>query len=63
MKAVICPVCNGEGKLNKTTGVFPPDCHGCDGKGWVEVHEDPITHTYIAPLFRIEYPWYGTYQY
>jgi uncharacterized protein with PIN domain len=45
MKAVICPVCNGSGmkyyestppeSLN-TSGVFKT-CHGCGGKGWVEV--------------------------
>ena len=34
MKAVLCPVCNGTGKVKKKT------CYGCDGKGWVEVKED-----------------------
>lgn len=32
MRAVRCPVCNGSGKYNGET------CHGCGGKGWVEVH-------------------------
>lgn len=32
MQAVLCPVCNGTGKVKKKT------CHGCDGRGWVEVH-------------------------
>lgn len=53
MKAVLCPVCNGTGKYNEA------QCHGCDGRGWVEVQEDPITYTYTAPLFRIEYPWHN----
>jgi len=29
--AEICPVCGGTGKVNMEK------CHGCDGKGWVEV--------------------------
>jgi len=42
-KAVICPVCGGRGR------VLPPVlyndenegkiCHGCSGRGWVEVSE------------------------
>ena len=34
MKPVLCPVCNGRGKVEEKT------CHGCGGKGWVEVAED-----------------------
>jgi len=55
MKAVICPVCNGLGKIGKnpdikfTGGHFSmiadilntTTCHGCGGKGWVEVSEEP----------------------
>ena len=29
--AELCPVCGGTGKVNGEK------CHGCDGKGWVEV--------------------------
>jgi DnaJ-class molecular chaperone len=43
-KAVKCPVCGGKGKIVKetafTTGGIVENsevCHGCDGKGWVEV--------------------------
>lgn len=32
-EAVICPVCRGEGVT--PTG---KQCHGCDGKGWVQVY-------------------------
>lgn len=32
-KAVICPVCQGEGKYKEK------ECHGCGGRGWVEVDE------------------------
>jgi len=56
MKAVLCPVCNG-------TGVYSKDrwdmCHGCGGKGWVEVREEPITYIYY-PSYVPEYPPYYT---
>ena len=40
--AEICPVCYGEGKVQKpsntwTTAVFEETCRGCGGKGWVTV--------------------------
>jgi len=47
MKAVICPVCMGEGKTRpnwKTETI----CNGCDGKGWVQIQED-------AKPFKIDY--------
>lgn len=42
MKAVLCPVCGGKGKLfiaNSAT-IDSICCHGCNGTGWVEVHDD-----------------------
>ena len=50
MKAVKCPVCEGTGVYRWT---YPTDtvsersstCHGCGGKGWVEVHEDNYDNT------------------
>ena len=36
MKAQLCPVCHGSGKY---TG---DKCHGCNGKGWVQVPEDRL---------------------
>jgi len=67
MKPVICPVCNGSGQYK---AVFPADtcvarfrqCHGCDGKGWVEVHGDMPAHyeeflsSYPDPL-QVELGW------
>ena len=49
MKAVICPVCQGEGERyyplqddsNADAGYYL-FCHGCGGRGWVEVHEEII---------------------
>ena len=41
-KAVKCPICEGKGKA-APEGMWAgspdsyPTCHGCDGKGWVEV--------------------------
>lgn len=39
-RAVICPVCLGKGKNlpdEITTSAVKIICHGCNGKGWVEV--------------------------
>jgi len=42
-KADVCPVCGGEGRITKqtcgitTAAKFTVTCHGCGGKGWVEV--------------------------
>lgn len=51
MKAVLCPVCNGSGEAGDWLGGLPLTtkhiCHGCNGKGWVEVSEDkPIDPVY-----------------
>jgi len=47
MKAVICPVCNGKGTICDHEIGMPlylhptcPTCHGCNGKGWVEVQDE-----------------------
>ena len=47
MKAVLCPVCNGKGttKSIDPTETSEYKCHGCGGKGWVEVSE-------ALPLFE-----------
>ena len=52
MKAVLCPVCNGTGQVSAgfysrggdcpywvSSGGFEL-CRSCEGKGWVEVHEE-----------------------
>lgn len=49
MKAVVCPVCQGSGTYKWS---YPADtvvehskvCHGCWGKGWVEVQSDHMIH-------------------
>ena len=54
MKAVLCPVCNGSGKIQPTGDQSDnklETCHGCNGKGWVEVQEDysPYVRYPIVP--------------
>ena len=43
MQAVLCPVCSGKG-ISPPQGAFSSytgtPCHGCKGKGWVEVSDD-----------------------
>ena len=43
-KAIKCPVCEGKGKIPdpltmSATATIEVVCHGCGGKGWVEVSE------------------------
>lgn len=43
MKAVSCPVCKGHGRLPMraiNTDNELARCHGCQGKGWVEVSDE-----------------------
>ena len=60
-KAVKCPVCEGTGKVAIYAGPTRDiDCHGCEGKGWVEVAEDewqPLRLEYYPPMLFCE-PFY-----
>lgn len=40
--AEICPVCYGSGKIGAEGPVERKTCHGCNGKGWVEIGSDRI---------------------
>ena len=47
-KAVKCPVCEGKGVVYgiAETGAMPTTkCHGCLGKGWVEVGTSNVNPT------------------
>lgn len=41
MHAERCPICLGEGKIPDAYNAELVKCHGCGGKGWVEVKDDP----------------------
>ena len=66
-KAVKCPVCEGAGQVDteKVPLVEPVPhrfnpCHGCGGKGWVEVadNESPYGPYPICPYPYPVYPHY-----
>ena len=52
MKAELCPVCKGSGKL----GDLWCKCHGCKGRGWIKVGGDVDTQNY--PFYEPN-PWAG----
>ena len=59
MKAVRCPICNGTGIYVKDSKEYMGTwgtCHGCDGKGWVEVQENPIVTYYTFHSLGTSFP-------
>ena len=58
-KVVLCPVCNGSGKYNRpnpnysvsSTAIrmIEETCHGCNGKGWVEIGREQATNENYDP--------------
>jgi hypothetical protein len=64
-----CPVCNGTGEkptqiINKevTQPNIQIPCHGCNGKGWIEVTDDkiiyiPQPYPYPNP-YPYDLPWH-----
>lgn len=63
MKAELCPVCKGEGvRVNhgygETAGASKYiQCHGCGGKGWVEVGDNTLPPCTV-PYIKYWYPPY-----
>jgi hypothetical protein len=63
-KAVLCPVCNGTGTIlktpmdNSTSGAtYHATCHGCGGKGWVEVADEVAPYQPYTPWWEYQpYP-------
>jgi len=60
-KAVICPVCAGGGKISPNTGTTTnvPEvetCHGCGGKGWIEIGDSPCYQPPAYPWVEAGYP-------
>ena len=48
MHSEICPVCEGTGNMNDK------QCHGCVGKGWVEVNDNQFIYPY-SPSVTVPY--------
>lgn len=64
MKAQRCPVCDGTGKYKKKK------CHGCNGRGWVEVRDyipywpNPYPNPYVPYPKDYDYwRWYHPHTY
>jgi len=59
MHAEKCPVCEGTGKYEDR------QCHGCDGKGWVQILDSdcaPLPYQlYIRPCYQPYSPNYDPY--
>ena len=62
-KAELCPVCRGDGIAECTEKT----CHGCNGKGWVEVGDNSLDPA-LVPYTPSEpwtipgpYPYYPQY--
>ncbi len=53
--AQICPVCLGKGILpaDKYSTAAEEKCHGCNGRGWVEVSDEPA---YYPPILPVPWP-------
>lgn len=53
-----CPLCGGNGNMNGmdgNVGGTTPFCHGCYGKGWIEVMDDkPPSVPLQAPESPVE---------
>ena len=63
MRAERCPVCYGTGKYTdppdamNTVLPMPRTCHGCAGKGWIEVGEDhENSKPWTPPLGKLTPP-------
>jgi len=57
VKAVLCPVCSGVGKLpdgypGNSTAPIEKTCHGCGGLGWVSVSEDQTLTLDLADVSK-----------
>ncbi len=38
--AVKCPICMGDGEVLPPNSQQIAPCHGCDGKGWVQMNDN-----------------------
>ena len=67
MHAEKCPVCDGEGKIESELRPLcePKECHGCNGKGWIEVQDESQQMVVYIPQPYQPYipyePWHPYY--
>ena len=62
-QAVLCPVCNGSGNITPSVSngstAMPTShtCHGCSGKGWIEIDDDSTQYVWsgTCPLNQFTY--------
>uniref|UniRef100_A0A6M3JMN4 Putative DNA primase/helicase n=1 Tax=viral metagenome TaxID=1070528 RepID=A0A6M3JMN4_9ZZZZ len=59
-QAVICPVCGGTGKYKYDVGTESSQvqCHGCNGKGWVETGNEELAPMYPTWPYYPYQPYY-----
>jgi len=72
-QVVICPICHGNGKIRTIDECMIADdapgikgeqkvsCHGCSGKGWIEIGKDDGPCYPIVPYYPPHYPAYPFY--
>jgi len=70
-QVVICPICHGNGKVRKIDDIMIADaapsikeerretCHGCGGKGWIEIGKDDYPNYPYIPYYPT--PYYPTW--
>ena len=75
MSAELCPVCEGKGVVtlliypeegNKATDKVPTErtCHGCNGKGWVDIGGGwTVPYWPVCPIDRWYPVWPGIHYY
>lgn len=62
MHAERCPVCHGTGKTEESQKLpltygpqYEKVCHGCGGRGWVEVSDNFHNGVYEIPPFTVSH--------
>lgn len=59
--AEICPVCGGRGRVTINVNLTAPLeqlCHGCGGKGWIEVQDEQPYWVGTKPDYVTGTPWW-----
>lgn len=68
MHSELCPVCQGEGKIRDKLSGEKKTCHGCNGRGWVEVNDCRLHYVPFGdppwPMYPPTYdPYYPNWTY